>query len=264
MPYLSIKDIQVYYEVHGQGEPLLLIHGLGSSTQDWEYQVKFFTQYQIIAFDLRGHGKSDKPKEPYTVKQFASDTAQLCRALSVQSVHVVGHSLGGMVAFQLALDFPDLVKTMTIVNSAPMVTFPRFIDSFKFFLRSVNVKLFGMRPLSIGLSKILFPKPEQVDLRELFVQRWCENDPVAYLHALHAFKGWTVLNRLSELQCPTLIVTADHDYTPVSLKEYYAKFIAKSELVVIKDSRHITIVDQAEAFNQVLLKFLQKQRSQNT
>jgi len=259
MPHLAINNIQLYYELHGQGEPLLFIHGLGASTRDWEYQVDFFAKhFQVILFDLRGHGQSDKPVGPYSISLFASDTAQLIAKLFPQGVDVIGHSLGGMVAFQLALDFPKLVNKMVIVNSAPAVMFPSLKDQLKFLLRTVNVKLFGMKPLSIMLSKKVFPHPEQVRLRTTFIQHWCDNDPDAYLSTLKAFKNWNLMDRLPNLTSPTLIVTADQDYTPVAYKHYYAAFIPKAEVVVISNSNHLTIVDQADKFNAVVLNFLTK------
>ena len=80
MPILRCRDINVYYEIAGAGDPLLFIHGLGSSHRDWEPQVAFFSRhYQVITYDVRGHGKSDKPKGPYSVSQFAADAAELTR-----------------------------------------------------------------------------------------------------------------------------------------------------------------------------------------
>ncbi len=120
MPTTLSNGIKLYYEVNGTGQPLVLIHGLGSSTRDWEVQVREFSKtYQVVAFDLRGHGRSDKPAGPYTIPLFAADTAGLLKALGIQSAHIVGISLGGSVAFQFAVDCPAMVKTLTIVNSAP-------------------------------------------------------------------------------------------------------------------------------------------------
>ena len=120
MPQISLHSVNLYYEMSGQGQPLVFINGLGSSTRDWEFQVAEFSRtYQVITYDLRGHGRSDKPAGPYSIPQFAADSAGLLKALGVASAHIVGLSLGGGVAFQLALDYPQLVKTMTIVNSAP-------------------------------------------------------------------------------------------------------------------------------------------------
>jgi 3-oxoadipate enol-lactonase len=123
MPHLSLPTLDLYYETTGQGQPLVFIHGLGSSTRDWDDQVAEFSRaagaYQVVTFDLRGHGQSGKPAGPYTMTQFAADTAGLLAALDLSPAHIVGLSLGGCVAFQFAVDYPARVKTLTIVNSSP-------------------------------------------------------------------------------------------------------------------------------------------------
>lgn len=258
MPHTALNNINVYYEIHGHGEPLLFIHGLGSSSRDWEKQVNFFsTHYKVITFDLRGHGKTDKPNEPYTVALFAQDTAQLIQTLGLQDVIIIGHSLGGMIAFQLALDFPQCVKRMVIVNSAPAVLFPTLKARLKFALRSWDVRLFGMRRFSHSLANAVFPNLAQEKLRAEFIKRWCENDPKAYCNALRAFPGWNVIKQLSAIQCPTLIISADHDYSAISFKEFYTGLIPNAQLVIIKDSYHMTPIDQPEALNQAILNFLE-------
>ena len=118
MPLTRVGDIDVYYEKRGSGEPVLLIHGLGSSTEDWEYQVeRLASRYTVVSYDVRGHGQTGKPRGRYSVAQFASDAAGLIERLGLGPVHVQGISMGGMIAFQLAVDKPDLVRSLTIVNS---------------------------------------------------------------------------------------------------------------------------------------------------
>lgn len=259
MPYIKINDIKFYYEIQGEDEPLLFIHGLGGSTLDWEYQVPFFAKYfQVITLDLRGHGKTEKPAQPYSVTLFANDVAELIRSLHLNPVHVVGHSLGGMIAFQLALDFPDLIKSLTIINSGPEFKFPNLKMALYFYLRRVNVWLFGMRKLSGTLAKGLFPKPEQEQIRQKFGKRCRANDPKAYRNSLRVFSGWSVINRLANLHCKTLIITADHDYTPVAYKAFYTKLIPNAQLIVIQDSYHFSIADQPKQFNEALFSFLRK------
>lgn len=259
MPRFSIKDITLYYEIHGVGAPILLIHGLGSSILDWESQVSFFSKsYQVIAVDIRGHGQTDKPEGPYSIQLFAEDICALIRFLDLPPVHLVGHSLGGMIAFQLVLDNPEWVKSLTIINSAPALIFPNLSMRIRFLLRHINIKLFGMNLLSYAIAKKLFPKKEQAIQRKLIFQRWRKNDPKAYLSTLQAFNGWNVALRLNEIKCPTLIVTADDDYTPVSMKEWYTALIANAELVVIPNSGHMTIIDQAAALNEVMLRFFKR------
>jgi 3-oxoadipate enol-lactonase len=93
MPTLHLDDVDLSYEVKGEGEPLLFIHGLGSSRGDWEAQVEYYSdRYQVIVFDVRGHGGSGKPAGPYSVPLFAADTANMLNALGIGPVRAVGIS----------------------------------------------------------------------------------------------------------------------------------------------------------------------------
>lgn len=109
------------------------------------------------------------------------------------------------------------------------------------------------------LSKRLFPKPEHEELRRVFVERWAENDRRAYSDAMRAIVGWSVSDRLGDIRSPTLVITADEDYAPVSLKEAYVAKIPQAELVVIADSRHATPAERPEQFNEALMAFLSRQ-----
>lgn len=257
MPFLQTDKLKLYYEIHGEGAPLLLIHGLGSSTLDWEYQVESLAHhYRVITVDLRGHGNSDKPVGPYSVPMFAADTARLIRALERSPVHVAGLSLGGMVAFQLALDTPDLVKSLIVINSGPELILRTFAERAAFLQRKLIVRCLGMKPLAQLLAKILLPELHQKSLQKTLIKRWVQNDKNAYLASINAIIGWSVANRIGTIQCPTLVMSADMDYTPVSFKEDYAVKIPCAELCVIRNSRHLSPLDQPEQVNKEILKFL--------
>jgi pimeloyl-ACP methyl ester carboxylesterase len=259
MPKLSVNDIDLHYEISGQGEPLLFIHGLGSSARDWEYQVSFFSeQYRVITFDLRGHGQSQKPAGPYSMSLFADDTAELIELLGVAPVHVVGISLGGMIAFQLAVDHPDLIKSLVIANAWTEVVPRTLKDHWNVFMRFAVARLFGMRKTGEVLSKRLFPKEEQAELKKLFIEHWAENNKQAYLDTLHAIVGWSVMDHIDKIGSPTLVLTAEYDYTPISDKEAVVAKMPQAELVVIPNSRHATPVDSPREFNEAVFSFLSK------
>lgn len=259
MANAHVNGINLHYETAGTGQPLLLIHGLGSSARDWEYQVPALCEaYQVVTFDLRGHGQSDKPAGPYSMSTFAQDTAGLLQSLGVQSAHIVGISLGGGIAFQLAVDYPALVRTLVIVNSSPELVVRTWKDKLNVWQRFAIVRLLGMRRMGQVLSERLLPKPEQAALRATFVERWAENDTRAYSDTMRAMVGWSVTDRIGEIQAPTLVIAADQDYTALAVKEAYVKQMPHAELVVIADSRHATPVEQPEKFNSVLLDFLAK------
>jgi len=257
MPKEKVNDIEMFYELNGEGEPLLLIHGLGSSTRDWEEQIPAFSQrYQVIAIDLRGHGKTDKPKGPYSMQLFAEDIAELLKKLGIKSTHVLGISLGGGIAFQFAVDYPDLVKSLIIVNAfieIPMDSFKMKLEAFK---RTFIVKLVGMKKMGKVLAPRLFIKPEQEELRKKLIKRWADNDKKAYLSAMRALMGWSVRDKLNKIDFPTLIIGSDEDYVPSSIKREYTKLIPKAKFIEIEDARHAVPIEKPTEFNEIVLNFL--------
>lgn len=262
MAYASINGIQIYYELHGvEGKPVILfLHGLGSSAQDWEAQIAPFSRdYRLLIADMRGHGQSDKPPVAYTMHQFASDVVALLDTLKIDAVHVVGLSMGGMIAFQLAVDYPQRLRSMTIINSGPAVVPRTFKDRFSIWMRFWIVRYLGMRKIGETLAPRLFVDADQEALRQIFIERWAANDPRAYLNALRAIAGWTVEDRIGTITTPTLIVAADHDYTPVSAKEAYIAKMPTATLKIIENAHHAVAVERPDPLNVVVLDFIGSQ-----
>ncbi len=257
MPITRLRDIDVYYEVHGAGEPVLLLHGLGSSTEDWESQAGHLSRTrQVITSDVRGHGRTSKPRGRYTIHQFAGDAAALLEFLGCGPAHVVGLSMGGCIAFQLTVDRPDLVRSLVIVNSGPEMILRTWKERLAIRMRDVIVRFSGMRKMGDVLAPRLLPGDDRAELRRRFVEHWARNDGRAYLAALHAMIGWSVAARLGEIRCPTLIVASEFDYTPTSAKAAYLQRIAGARLVEIPRAHHAVPIEDPEALNAVLDRFL--------
>jgi 3-oxoadipate enol-lactonase len=262
MPTLRLGDIDTFYELNGAGDPVVLIHGLGSSARDWEQQVPALAdRYRVLTYDIRGHGRTSKPRGPYSVTQFAKDLVLLLEGIGHRPAHVVGISMGGMIAFQLAVDRPDLVRSLVIVNSGPALVPSKLAEYLAVWSRIAIAKLRGPGVMGGVLAPRLFPSPDQEPLRRQFVERWAENDKDAYYAALRAIIGWSVRDSVGGIRCPVLVVAADHDYTPVSAKEAYLAQIPGATLKVIADSRHATPMERPEAFNRVLREFLDARTS---
>lgn len=254
---ITLGDLNTYYEKHGQGEPLLLIHGLGSSTEDWEPQVKALQgTFTVVTYDVRGHGKTAKPGGKYSVRQFAADAASLIKQLELGRVHVMGLSMGGMIAFQLAADYPALVRSVVIVNSGPEMVLRTWREKLAIVQRRLIVRMMGMQKMGEVLSTRLLPAEEHAALRATFVERWARNDKAAYLRALDALVGWSVTEKLPSIRCPVLVVTADQDYTPVAWKQWYTDLMPNARLAVIPESRHMMPVERPELFHETVIPFL--------
>lgn len=257
MPQFEHRGCTLHYEERGAGQAVLLVHGLGSSILDWQYQIEPLAErYRVIAVDLRGHGQSSKPRERYSIKGFTEDVAALLNRLAPGPVHYVGLSMGGMVGFQLAVDHPHSLKSLCIVNSGPQVKLRRPKDYWQWFKRWGLMHAFSMETIGQALGRNLFPRPEQAHLRAMTAERWASNDKRAYIASFNAIVGWGVEERLGEIRCPTLVIGADRDYTPVALKERYVALIPDARLAIIDKSRHATPLDQPDRFNLTLLQFL--------
>lgn len=257
MPYCRVDDIQIYYDEMGTGPPLLFVHGLGSSTRDWFEQVDHFKdEYRVIRVDLRGHGRSERSEGPYHIAQFARDVAVLLRQLDATPAHVVGLSMGGMVALQLGADAPRLVRSLVVTNSVADAELQTWQDVWFYLSRRTAVQVLGMRRVGKLIADRLFVEPDQDELRHEFVERWSQNDRQAYLWSIDAIMGWSVWDRLSHISAPTLLVAAEHDYTPVSEKNRIVAEMPRADLVVIEDARHALPVEKPEAFNAAVETFL--------
>lgn len=258
MPHINVQGINFYYEINGSGDPLLFIHGLGSSTRDWEFQVpEFSPKYKVITVDLRGHGKSDKPKGPYSISMFATDVAEIIKYLDLADVSIVGISLGGAIVLQLTIDYPELIKNLVVVNSRASIIDANALEQ-TINERTKIIENEGMKGMGETLASVLFIKPEQEEKRKKTIKRWAENDIDSYINSLKSLIGFNLMNELSRIKCPTLIITSDQDYSPVSVKEEYAKLIPKSIVKVVNDARHAVTMEKPKEFNEIILEFLLK------
>lgn len=258
MPHLKVNDIRMYYESAGEGDPLVLLHGLGSSHRDWFLQVPAFSRhYRVIILDCRGHGESDKPAGPYSIPLFARDVIALLEALGVEGAHLLGISMGGQIALQIALDAPGQVTSLVLVNTFARLIVQGLAAHLRLLQRRLLMPLLSMEKIGEIIAGTLFPRPEQRELFELARERWVQNDKPAYLASTRAALAFDVAARLGEIRCPTLIVAGENDPTvSMSHKEALQQGILGSQLVVVKDSGHATPLDQPEEFNRIVLEFL--------
>jgi pimeloyl-ACP methyl ester carboxylesterase len=168
----------------------------------------------------------------------------------------MGYSMGGAVALQLAVDHAELVDKLIVVNSLPSFIPASWRQKAEFYLRKIIVRTMGVQRLAPVIANRLFPDVDQQDLRDLVIDRYSQNDSQAYLSTLNALASWSVASRLSALNMPILFIAAEHDYTTLEDKKYYVDQIPNARLVVVKNSRHGTPLDQPDVFNAHVLKFL--------
>ncbi len=254
---LQLEALSLYFEESCEGTPVLLLHGLGSTGRDWESVApRLAARYRVIVPDARGHGRSGKPPGAYGVPLFARDIAGLCDGLGLTGVHVVGLSMGGMMAFQLAVERPELVRSLVIINSGPELVARTPRRKLELGLRLALLKLLGPAVLARVLAPRLFPKPEQEALRQRALEVFGANEPDAYLRATKGLVGWSVTRHLGGITCPVLVLASDRDYTPVAAKQAYVDLLPRARLQVLSDSGHASPHDQPEKVAEAVEAFL--------
>jgi pimeloyl-ACP methyl ester carboxylesterase len=250
----------LHAEWHGaatSGAPLVLLHGLGSSSADWGPQLPAFTaRHRVLAVDLPGHGRSPLPRGRLTVAGMADGVARLLARLDVPPAHVVGLSLGGCVALALALQAPERVRSLVLVNAFARLRPAGPRGALRMLARLVLLAA-PMERLAAHVARGIFPEPGQRDLYEAAVASLSRTPRRAYVAACGALAGFDARSRLAQVRCPTLIVAGGRDTTvPRTAKQALASAIPGARLVVLDESRHASNLDQPERFNRLVLDFI--------
>ncbi len=252
-----VGDVELYYEEAGRGPPFVLLHGLGGSWRDWEYQLPHFSRrYRVIAPDLRGFGDSPRGRGAIGVRRYAADLAAFLDALGIDRCVLGGHSMGGAIVQQFALDHPQRVERLIIANSMPSFRPRSPRHHVEFLYRLVVMGLLGPARLAEISAWRTYPDPEQQALRERAITRGARNSRRNYLRALLALGAWSVIDRLHELQLPVLVAAAEHDYFGHDETVKFAHALPRARLHLFKDAHHGLPSEYPEAFNAVVERFL--------
>lgn len=263
--YVEANGQKLFYEVHGQGEPLILIAGLGMDLTGWVLQLPTFAEYfQVIAFDNRDVGRSSEATGSYTIADMADDTAGLIEALDLKSAHVFGGSMGGAIAQELALRHPEkvhkLVLCATVGKSTP--TLALLVDVLKFIKQhDHNNAVFPRMALLTGMTTNFLNNAEAVEQAlNLF-----QNQPFpqlfeAFARQADAIRDFDALDRLGAVRAPTLVLAADQDIlTPVGAAREIAAAIPGAQLQILEGGGHAFLWEIPEKAHQAVIEFLKAQ-----
>lgn len=265
MPYARVNDIQMYYEVHGQGEPLVLIMGLSMDCTMWKRMLEVVTpRFRTLIFDNRGAGRSDKPEAAYSIAGFAADTVGLMDIVGFDSAHILGASMGGMIAQELVLRYPERVRSLTLActNCGGAQAVPAAPDIMALLMRRGEMTPEEMVRASVPIlysAKTRETHPERI---EEDVQRRLQHPqpPHGYVNQLGAIMGFSTYDRLDQIKVPTLIIHGKEDVlVPPANATVLASRIPKAEVVLLDDAGHVFMTDQPEAAAKSFLDFLGRQ-----
>jgi len=264
MSHVQANGIDIYYDSRGEGEPLLLIAGLGGTRHLWELQVPSFArQYRVVTFDNRGAGDSDKPAESYSIALFADDTAALMDAMGIERAHVYGQSMGGLIAQEFALRHPQKVRCLVLgctTFGGPHSVLPS---------PQAAALLAGMPnlPPEQAVERVmeLFYSPrfrrEHAEEARQRIQTYfpLRTPPDAYARQLAACLAFDTYDRLPQIAAPTLVINGAEDaLIPAENSRIMAQRIPGAELLLFPEAGHLYFHEMPEEVGAAVADFLRR------
>ncbi|CAB3708791.1 3-oxoadipate enol-lactonase 2 [Paraburkholderia phenoliruptrix] len=258
---VNINGIETRYVLsnEGGGPWLTFVHQLGGDLSVWDQLAGYFRDdYTVLRYDVRGHGETALSPEPFNIADLAGDLAALLDALGAPGTHLVGMSMGGMIAQQFALDHPSRVNTLTIADSTA-ATLPEARAMWD--QRAASARRDGMAPLvPATLERWLTPDfrtahPEAVEpIREALSRTL----PEGYAMACEALRDFDVRSKLGSIRCATLVVAGRHDTgTPPAASQAIADAIEGAQFELL-EAAHLAPVEQSQRFAALLETFLER------
>ncbi|MCF6177099.1 MAG: alpha/beta hydrolase [Victivallaceae bacterium] len=262
MPNTVINDIDVYYEIHGQGEPLMLIAGLASDSRSWGAVVEALTpHFQVIVFDNRGVGRTKPQDVEINVPQMADDAVALLDNLGLSKVNILGHSMGGFIAQDLTIRYPEYVNRLILAGTAAAIG----IDNNKLLSDLADERAAGMELSEWfkAVFRLIFSKKfnaDEVAVAEAL--QYALDDPypqsaIGFSKQVKAITDYDCSEQLTAVQAKTLVVGGENDilFTP-AICQNLTESLPHAELAIIVAAPHSIHSEQPQAFSERVLKFL--------
>jgi 3-oxoadipate enol-lactonase len=263
MPTTEANGQTLYYEVHGEGEPLLLVMGLSADTLAWALQVPAFAaRHETVIFDNRDVGRSSVCDGAYEIRDMAEDALALADQLGLDSFHLVGASMGGAIAQEMALAAPERIRTLTLaVTFAAGGAWARKLSEvWGARLKNMTREQRVDELLLLNMSEAFFENAEGVAwLRDLMLGNPHPQSAEAFARQLDASSRHDARERLGALSLPTHVIGAGHDIlVPVWKSRELVELIPGAELTVIEGSPHGANLERADEFNRAVLEFIEE------
>ncbi len=261
MPYVTNEGAELYWEAHGQGDPVLMIMGLSFTHEMWFRVLPALSSlYRAVVFDNRGMGKSSVPRGPYSIRQMARDAYTVLRAAGYSRAHVIGASMGGMIAQELALMYPPAVRSLQLACTTHSGLFGRWPD-----LRCVPwktsywLKSYASMERERAFMKLLYAETTPLERIEedMRVRCSCQCETKGFINQFAGILMWSAYRRLPLLRVPAMVVHGRQDrLVPVANGRAVARRIPGARFEIVENAAHIMTTDQPQICSRMMLDFL--------
>ncbi|MFX0042419.1 MAG: alpha/beta fold hydrolase [Candidatus Hodarchaeota archaeon] len=271
MPFAEVNGIQLYYEIHGEGYPLFMLHGYGATSKVWIGQIGTLSEnFKVILYDQRSSGKSDHPTEDYTLDTLVEDLKGLMDFLKVDKTHLMGQSMGGWLSQNFALKYPEKVNKLVLIGTNHKgaglhILKDTLIDLYELAKTNKEEAFWKYAKL---MHHRRFLKEMQADPKKKFYDLWSAEDlireftnnrmnPEDYERFEKAGSMHNLLNRLSEIKHPTIIIGGANDkMSPKLVLDEMHEVLPNSKMEIIDNAGHHVFIEEAPKVNQLILDFL--------
>jgi pimeloyl-ACP methyl ester carboxylesterase len=263
MPIAMLGDIGIHFELHGQrGAPLVLVHGYTGDASDWRHQVAAFAgTHRVLVMEHRGHGRSQAPTEPvaYTIERMTDDLEALIAHLGLERFHLVGHSMGGAIAQELALRSPGRLRSLTLEDTGPafeILRNPAVARVFEAGFRLAEAQGMGALAKLTGANAPPHKTPQRIEEER---ERLAKMSLPAFVGAWHALSRWQgTRDRVQALSLPTLVVYGELDAGIRAGSQWLAAAIPGAVLECIPEAGHAPQDERPKLFNATLARHLRR------
>jgi pimeloyl-ACP methyl ester carboxylesterase len=264
VPHAELNGQNLYYEVHGEGEPLVIVMGLSADLLAWALQIPEWSKhYKVIAIENRDVGRSSYADGPYEIEDMAGDTLALADELGLDDFHLLGLSMGGAISQHIALKAPERVRSLTLVvtwgGAGPYGGAKSEVLGAAFERMSVEERVDFL--MLMTMSEAFYENADGVKwLRNIMLSNPHPQKPEGFVRQLDACGRHDVRDRLGELSIPTHVIGAEHDVLVSPWKSTeLADLIPDAKLTMLPRAPHAVNIEAAQSFNDAVLEFLAAQ-----
>lgn len=262
MPFIQVGDLSIHYEIAGNGEPLVLLHGMSNNSQSWKKQLKGLQEnYTVIAWDAPGYGQSSDPQPEFRhFSQFADVLKGFIEALRYDSIYLLGHSMGAAIAIDFSYRYPEMVKKLIIADATRgSAALSQEENEKRLNNRLASIETIDPREIASRRINALLSPQASDEVRDEVARIMSQVRPAGYRAVAYSLYHVNQMDFLPSISARTLVICGEVDtVTPVSESRVFHEGIANSELAIIPGTGHLCYQEDPILLNQLVLNFLKQ------